>query len=63
MHTMRPRTAFTLFELLMTLALMASVTWLVLPALFGRSQQDQRLEKVAAEVAETLRTARQSISG
>jgi type II secretory pathway pseudopilin PulG len=59
METMRRRTAFTLFELLITLALTASVTWLVLPAFFGRSQHEQRLTKSAAEVAQTLRTARQ----
>lgn len=56
---MRRNSAFTLIELILTLAVLASVSILVLPALFGRSHQEQRLIESSHELADTLRTARQ----
>lgn len=56
---MRRNSAFTLIELILTLAVMASVSILVLPALFGRSHQEQRLIESSDQLANTLRTARQ----
>ena len=56
---MRRNSAFTLIELILTLAVMASVSILVLPALFGRSHQEQRLTESSDLLAEVLRTARQ----
>ncbi len=56
---MRRNSAFTLIELILTLAVMASVSILVLPALFGRSHQEQRLTTSSEQFAEVLRTARQ----
>lgn len=55
---MRNKPAFTLIELILTLAVLASVSILVLPALFGRSPQEQRLTESSHQFAEVLRTAR-----
>lgn len=56
---MRRNSAFTLIELILALAVMASVSILVLPAMFGRSHQEQRLTTSSDQFAEVLRTARQ----
>ena len=56
---MQRNSAFTLIELIMALAVMASVSILVLPALFGRSHQEQRLIESSDELADVFRIARQ----
>lgn len=56
---MRRNSAFTLIELILALAVMASVSILVLPALFGRSHHEQRLIESTDQLAQVLRTARQ----
>jgi prepilin-type N-terminal cleavage/methylation domain-containing protein len=56
---MRRKLGFTLIELIVTLAVMASVSILILPALFGRSHQEQRLIESTDQLADVLRTARQ----
>lgn len=56
---MRRNSAFTLLELIMALAVMASVSILVLPAIFGRSHQEQRLIESSDEMADVFRIARQ----
>lgn len=56
---MRRHSAFTLIELILTLAVLASVSILVLPALFGRSHHEQRLIESSDHLASVFRTARQ----
>lgn len=56
---MRRQSAFTLIELILTLAVLASVSILVLPAMFGRSHQEQRLIESSDELANVFRIARQ----
>lgn len=56
---MQRNSAFTLLELIMALAVMASVSILVLPAIFGRSHQEQRLIESSDEMADVFRIARQ----
>ncbi len=56
---MRRNGGFTLIEIILTLAVLASVSILVLPALFGRSHQEQRLTESSQTIADVFRTARQ----
>ena len=56
---MQRNSAFTLLELIMALAVMASVSILVLPAIFGRSAQETRLIESSDEFADIFRIARQ----
>ncbi len=56
---MQRNSAFTLIELILALAVMASVSILVLPALFGRSHHEQRLLESTDQMVQVLRTARQ----